>query len=55
LREWSPCLEFTRIKDIALNQVKALVVIDTHAQGSMGVFGPLRDRKSVETVISGHN
>ena len=31
LKEESPHLKFTRIKDIPLDQVRLLVVVDTHA------------------------
>jgi tRNA nucleotidyltransferase (CCA-adding enzyme) len=48
LKEQSPLLEFTRIKDIPLDQVKLLVVVDTHAPERMGGFAPLMNNPSVK-------
>ena len=55
LQEESPFVEFTRIKDIALDQVKLLVVVDTHFSERIGVFGPLMDNPQVEVHIYDHH
>ena len=55
LKEQSPLLEFTRIKDIPLDQVKLLVVVDTHAPERIGVFAPLMDNPSVEVHLYDHH
>jgi tRNA nucleotidyltransferase (CCA-adding enzyme) len=55
LNEQSPLLEFTRIKDIPLNQVKLLVVVDTHEPEMIGAFAPLMDNPSVEVHLYDHN
>lgn len=55
LKEQSPLLEFTRIKDIHLDQVKLLVVVDTHAREKIGVFAPLMDNSSVEVHLYDHH
>ena len=55
LKEQSPPLEFTRIKDIPLDQVRLLVVVDTHAPERIGVFAPLMDNPSVEVHIYDHH
>ena len=55
LKEESPLLEFTRIKDIALDQIRLLVVVDTHAPERIGVFAPLMDDPQVEVHIYDHH
>jgi len=55
LKEESPHLKFTRIKDIPLDQVRLLVVVDTHAPERIGVFGPLLDDSQVEVHIYDHH
>ena len=55
LREKSPLLEFTRIKDIALDQVRLLVVVDTHTPDRIGVFAPLMEDPHVEVHIYDHH
>jgi tRNA nucleotidyltransferase (CCA-adding enzyme) len=55
LKEQSPLLEFTRIKDIPLDQVKLLVVVDTHAPEGIGVFAPLMDNPSVVVHLYDHH
>ncbi len=55
LKEGSPLLEFTRIKDVPLDQVRLLVVVDTHAPERIGVFAPLMDDTSVEVHIYDHH
>jgi len=55
LKEQSPLLEFTRIKDVPLDQVKLLVVVDTHAPERIGIFAPLMDNPSVEVHIYDHH
>ena len=55
LKEGSPSLEFTRIKDISLDQVSLLVVVDTHAPERIGVFGSLLDDSQVEVHIYDHH
>ena len=51
LKEESHSLEFTRIKDIPLDQVRLLVVVDTHTAERIGVFSPLLDNSQVEVHI----
>lgn len=55
LKEQSPLLEFTRIKDVPLDQIRLLVVVDTHAPERIGVFAPLMDNPSVEVHIYDHH
>jgi tRNA nucleotidyltransferase (CCA-adding enzyme) len=55
LKEQSLLLEFTRIKDIPLDLVRLLVVVDTHAPERIGVFAPLMDNPSVEVHIYDHH
>ena len=55
LKEQSPLLEFSRIKDIPIDKVKLLVVVDTHAPERIGVFAPLMDNPSVEVHIYDHH
>ncbi|MBC8287819.1 MAG: CBS domain-containing protein [Nitrospinae bacterium] len=55
LKEEGPLLEFTRIKDIPLDQVRLLVVVDTHAPERIGIFAPLMDNPSVEVHIYDHH
>ena len=55
LKEESPHLKFTRIKDIPLDQVRLLVVVDTHAPERIGVFGSLLDDSQVEVHIYDHH
>ena len=55
LKEESPHLKFTRIKDIPLDQVRLLVVVDTHAPERIGVFGPLLDNPQMEVHIYDHH
>jgi len=55
LKEQSPILEFTRIKDIPLDQVKLLVVVNAHAPERIGVFAPLMDNPSVEVHLYDHH
>ena len=55
LKEESPHLKFTRIKDIPLDQVRLLVVVDTHASERIGVFGPLLDNPQMEVHIYDHH
>jgi tRNA nucleotidyltransferase (CCA-adding enzyme) len=55
LKEQGPLIEFTRIKDIPLDQVKLLVVVDTHAPERIGVFAPLMDKLSVEVHVYDHH
>ncbi|MFP6637967.1 MAG: hypothetical protein VB778_05010, partial [Nitrospinaceae bacterium] len=38
LKEKSPALEFTKIKNIPVDQVRLLVVVDTHAPERIGIF-----------------
>jgi tRNA nucleotidyltransferase (CCA-adding enzyme) len=51
LKEKSPLLKFTRIKDVPLGQISLLVLVDTHAPERIGVFAPLMDNSSVEVHI----
>ncbi|MBT3921231.1 MAG: CBS domain-containing protein [Nitrospina sp.] len=55
LKEKSPALHFTRIKDIDLDQISLLVVVDTHAPERIGVFGPLMDNPDIEVYIYDHH
>ena len=55
LKEQSPLLEFTQIKDIPLDQVKLLVVVDTHATKRIGIFAPLMGNPSVEVHLYDHH
>ena len=55
LKEESPLIKFTRIKDVALDQIKLLVVVDTHAPERIGVFAPLMDDPYVEVHIYDHH
>ena len=55
LKEESHSLEFTRIKDIPLDQVRLLVVVDTHTAERIGVFSPLLDNSQVEVHIYDHH
>jgi tRNA nucleotidyltransferase (CCA-adding enzyme) len=55
LKEESPALEFTRIKDISIEQIRLLVVVDTHTPARIGVFGPLMDNADVEVHIYDHH
>jgi tRNA nucleotidyltransferase (CCA-adding enzyme) len=55
LKEQSPLLEFTRIKNIPLDQVKLLVVVDTHTPERIGVFAPLMDNPNVEVHLYDHH
>lgn len=55
LKVQSPFLEFTRIKDIPLDQVRLLVVVDTHAPERIGIFAPLMDNPNVEVHIYDHH
>lgn len=55
LKDESPLLEFTRIKDIPLDQVRLLVIVDTHAPERIGVFAPLMDNPDVEVHIYDHH
>ena len=55
LKEESPSLAFTRIKDIPLDQVRLLAVVDTHTAERIGVFSPLLDNSQVEVHIYDHH
>lgn len=55
LQEGSPLLKFTRMKDISLDQIKLLVVVDTHAPERIGIFGPLMDDPNVELHVYDHH
>ena len=55
LEEGSLAMGFTRLKDIVLDQVRLLVVVDTHAPERIGVFGPLLKDPNVEIHIYDHH
>ena len=55
LKEDRPRLEFTRIKDIPLNQVKLLVIVDTHMPERIGVFADLMHSPEVEVHVYDHH
>ncbi len=55
LKEGSPPMKFTRIKDIALDQVRLLIVVDTHMSERIGVFGPLLKNAELEVHIYDHH
>jgi tRNA nucleotidyltransferase (CCA-adding enzyme) len=55
LKEESPALEFTRIKNISVDQIRLLVVVDTHAPERIGVFASLLDNADVEVHIYDHH
>ena len=55
LKEESLHLEFTRIKDISLDQVRLLVVVDTHVPERLGAFAPLMENPEVEVHIYDHH
>lgn len=55
LKEESPALEFTRLKNISVDQVRLLVVVDTHAPERIGVFASLLDNADVEVHIYDHH
>ncbi len=55
IKEGSPHLQFTRIKDIVLDQVRLLIIVDTHAPERIGVFAPLLDDPQVEVHIYDHH
>ncbi len=55
LNEERPLLEFTRIKDIPLGQVKLLVVVDTHTPERIGVLADLMRSPKVEVHVYDHH
>jgi tRNA nucleotidyltransferase (CCA-adding enzyme) len=55
LKENNPAQTFSRIKDIPLDQVRLLVIVDTHSQDRVGIFGPLMDDPNVEVHIYDHH
>jgi len=55
LKEKSPALQFTRMKDVLLDQISLLVVVDTHTPERIGVFGPLMDNPNIEVHIYDHH
>jgi len=55
LKEKSPALEFTKIKNIPIDKVRLLVVVDTHVPERIGIFGPLMDNAAVEVHIYDHH
>lgn len=55
LKEETPALAFTRIKNIPIDQVRLLVLVDTHTPERIGVFGSLIDNEDVEVHIYDHH
>jgi len=55
LKEKNPAQTFSRIKDIPLDQVRLLVIVDTHSPDRVGIFGPLMKDPNVEVHIYDHH
>ena len=55
LKEENPFIEFTSIRDIPLDQVRLLVVVNTHVPEKIGIFAPLMDNPQVEVHIYDHH
>lgn len=55
LKEENPFIEFTSIRDIPLDQVRLLVVVNTHVSEKIGIFAPLMDNPQVEVHICDHH
>jgi tRNA nucleotidyltransferase (CCA-adding enzyme) len=55
LKERSPAQQITRIRDISLDQVELLIIVDTHSPERIGIFGPLMDNPNMEVHIYDHH
>lgn len=55
LKQESFPLEFSRIKDIELEKVTLLVIVDTHDPKRIGVFSPLTDDPNVKVHVYDHH
>lgn len=55
LEQEEPFLEFVRIKDIALDKVDLLIVVDTHDPDRIGLFSSLMKDPNVEVHVYDHH
>jgi tRNA nucleotidyltransferase (CCA-adding enzyme) len=55
LKEQNLTQHFTRIKEISLDKVRLLVVVDTHTPERIGVFGPLMNKSGIEVHVYDHH
>ncbi len=55
LKEGILPMTFTRLKDISLDQIRLLVVVDSHVSERIGVFGALLKNPEVEVHIYDHH
>ncbi len=55
LKALSPPFHFSRVKDVDLDQVTRLVVVDTQDPERIGVFKNLLDKEGVEVIVYDHH
>ncbi len=55
LKQSAPLVGFSRIKDIDLDAVSQLILVDTHDPGRIGVFKSLLDNPNVDVHIYDHH
>jgi tRNA nucleotidyltransferase (CCA-adding enzyme) len=55
LKEENHSLKFTPIKNVPLDEISLLVLVDTHTPERIGVFGPLMKSNNIELHIYDHH